>query len=103
MAIPTPGLDDPALDPGAPEAPGMIFRKFCQFGVTFGREAKALVFNVVDTSGLAVFSSWTSDETVTSWVAEPTLNSASIVATPTWSITGPCTSFSKPALVKVTV
>jgi hypothetical protein len=50
---------------GAPEAPGRIFMKFCQLGVTFGREARAEVFNVVDTSGFSVCIACTSDETTT--------------------------------------
>src|ERR1700740_2323889 len=103
MDIPTPGFADPALDAGAPEAPGSILMKFCQFGVTLGKEARACVLKVFATSGFSVCIACTSDETTISWVVEPTFNEASTVAVPTCRATGPCTTFSKPALLKVMV
>src|SRR6202051_1394795 len=103
MDIATPGFDDPALDLGAPDAPGSIFTKFCQLGVTLGKEARACVLKVDATSGLSVCIACTSEETTTSCVVEPTFSEASTVAVPTCRVTGPCTSFSKPALLKVMV
>ncbi len=103
MAIATPGFDDPAFDLGVPEAPGSIFTKFCQLGVTLGRDSRAVALKVFATSGFSVCIACTSDETTTCWVVEPTFNVASTVAVPTCRVTGPCISFSKPALVKVIV
>src|ERR1700754_3563696 len=103
MDIATPGLDDPALDRGVPDAPGSIFTKFCQLGVTLGRAARACVLKVLATSGFSVCIACTSDETTISCVVEPTFSAASTVAVPTPRATGPCTSFSKPGLVKVIV
>src|SRR5580704_2318084 len=103
MDIATPGLDDPALERGVPDAPGSIFTKFCQLGVTLGREARACVLKVLATSGFSVCIACTSEETTTSWVVEPTFNVASTVAVPTCRGTGPCTTFSNPALLKVMV
>src|ERR1700748_2471673 len=103
MDIATPGLEEPAPDRGVPDAPGSIFTKFCQFGVTLGREASACVLNVLATSGFSVCIACTSDETTTSCVVEPTCSVASTVTVPTPRATGPCTSFSKPGLLKVIV
>src|SRR5258708_39487876 len=103
MDIATPGLADPALDLGAPDAPGSILMKFCQLGVTLGREARACVLKVFSTSGFSVCIACTSEDTTTSWVVEPTFNEASTGAVPTCRATGPCTTFSNPALLKVMV
>src|SRR5271154_4396000 len=103
MDIATPGFDDPALDLGVPEAPGSIFTKFCQLGVTLGKDSRAVVLKVFATSGFSVCIACTSAKTTTCCEVEPTFNVASTVAVPTCRGTGPCTSFSNPCLVKVIV